>query len=85
MYYQLESERIGKKFSKRVMIDGVVYNSLLQASNALNISRASMTKYAKLGEFRGKKISFVDLDKNYKLNDTKESTDAPYAREGIFF
>lgn len=93
MYFRIESERIGKKFSKRVMIDGVIYPSLRHAAHALEISRATMSKYCKLGEYKGKKISIIGIDKNYKKNeenikisgDNIGSKEAPFAREGIFF
>ncbi len=92
MYYLKESQRIAKKFSKRIKVDGVIYDSYRQAAYHLKISRATLSKYVNLGYFRGRKLEALGPEKNDdKVSEyvdnikSKEAEKKTYSREGVFF
>ena len=96
MYYLKESQRISKKFSKRIMVDDQIYDSYRQAAYHLKTSRATLSKYIAKGEFHGHKLTplpplpcekILD-DKSAEYVDNNKSKDAEnpiYSREGVFF
>lgn len=90
MYYLKESQRVSRKFSKRLQVDDQVFDSYRQAAYHLKTSRATLSKYVSKGEFHGHKLIPLPpiVDKAPEIVDNNKSMEAEkpiYSREGVFF